>query len=93
MAAAVLPSPKRRELILPLKANLAHCRTGVKGTKLLHHKFGARLERNNPAGAWRRRHRMIDRFVTGTGREAKFLAEARTLARFFWKGFDSMLAS
>jgi pyrroloquinoline quinone (PQQ) biosynthesis protein C len=36
-------------------------------------------------------HRLIDRFVTGTGREEEFLAEARTLARFFWKGFDSML--
>jgi pyrroloquinoline quinone (PQQ) biosynthesis protein C len=36
-------------------------------------------------------HRMIDRFVTGTGREEEFLAEARTLARFFWRGFDSML--
>jgi pyrroloquinoline quinone (PQQ) biosynthesis protein C len=36
-------------------------------------------------------HRMIDRFVTGTGREVEFLAEARTMARFFWKGFDSML--
>jgi pyrroloquinoline quinone (PQQ) biosynthesis protein C len=36
-------------------------------------------------------HRMIDRFVAGTGREEEFLAEARTLARFFWKGFDSML--
>lgn len=35
-------------------------------------------------------HRMIDRFVTGTGREEEFLAEARTLAEFFWKGFDSM---
>jgi hypothetical protein len=38
-------------------------------------------------------HRMIDRFVTGTGREAEFLAEARTLAKFFWKGFDSMVTS
>jgi pyrroloquinoline quinone (PQQ) biosynthesis protein C len=38
-------------------------------------------------------HRMIGRFVTGTGREEEFLAEARTLARFFWKGFDSMLAA
>jgi pyrroloquinoline quinone (PQQ) biosynthesis protein C len=37
-------------------------------------------------------HRMIDRFVTGTGREEEFLAEARMLARFFWRGFDSMLA-
>jgi pyrroloquinoline quinone (PQQ) biosynthesis protein C len=37
-------------------------------------------------------HRMIDRFVTGSGREEEFLAEARTLARFFWKGFDAMLA-
>jgi pyrroloquinoline quinone (PQQ) biosynthesis protein C len=37
-------------------------------------------------------HRMIDRFVTGSGREEEFLAEARTLARFFWKGFDSMLS-
>jgi pyrroloquinoline quinone (PQQ) biosynthesis protein C len=36
-------------------------------------------------------HRMIDRFVTGSGREGEFLAEARTLARFFWKGFDSMM--
>jgi pyrroloquinoline quinone (PQQ) biosynthesis protein C len=36
-------------------------------------------------------HRMIDRFVTGTGHEEEFLAEARMLARFFWKGFDSML--
>jgi hypothetical protein len=34
---------------------------------------------------------MIDRFVTGTGREEEFLAETRTLARFFWKGFDSMM--
>ncbi|HYL59708.1 MAG TPA: iron-containing redox enzyme family protein [Candidatus Acidoferrales bacterium] len=37
-------------------------------------------------------HRMIDRFVTGSGREEEFLAEARTLTRFFWKGFDAMLA-
>jgi pyrroloquinoline quinone (PQQ) biosynthesis protein C len=36
-------------------------------------------------------HRMIDRFVTGTGREEEFLAEATTLAHFFWKGFDSMI--
>ena len=36
-------------------------------------------------------HRMIDRFVTGSGREEEFLAEARTLARFFWRGFDSMM--
>jgi pyrroloquinoline quinone (PQQ) biosynthesis protein C len=36
-------------------------------------------------------HRMIDRFVTGTGREEEFLAEARTLTNYFWKGFDSML--
>jgi pyrroloquinoline-quinone synthase len=36
-------------------------------------------------------HRIIDRFVTGTGREEEFLSEARTLAQFFWKGFDSML--
>jgi pyrroloquinoline quinone (PQQ) biosynthesis protein C len=38
-------------------------------------------------------HRMIDRFVTGSGREEEFLAEARTLAHFFWKGFDSMLSA
>jgi pyrroloquinoline quinone (PQQ) biosynthesis protein C len=38
-------------------------------------------------------HRMIDRFVTGTGREEEFLAEARTIVRFFWKGFDSMLTA
>ncbi|MGH7906745.1 MAG: hypothetical protein ACREP6_08965, partial [Candidatus Binataceae bacterium] len=38
-------------------------------------------------------HWLIDRLVTGTGREAEFLAEARTLAHFFWKGFDSMLAA
>jgi hypothetical protein len=37
-------------------------------------------------------HRSIDHFVTGTGREEEFLAEARTVVRFFWKGFDSMLA-
>jgi hypothetical protein len=24
-------------------------------------------------------------------REEEFLAEARTLAKFFWKGFDSMM--
>jgi pyrroloquinoline quinone (PQQ) biosynthesis protein C len=36
-------------------------------------------------------HRLIDRFVTGTGREEEFLAEARCLARFFWKGLDSMM--
>jgi hypothetical protein len=36
---------------------------------------------------------MIDRFVTGTGREEEFPAEARTLARFFWKGFDSMMTT
>lgn len=35
-------------------------------------------------------HRMIERFVAGTGREEEFLAEAGTLAHFFWKGFDSM---
>lgn len=33
---------------------------------------------------------IFDRFVTGSGREAGFLAEARTLARLFWKGFDAM---
>ncbi|HUA32947.1 MAG TPA: iron-containing redox enzyme family protein [Candidatus Binataceae bacterium] len=38
-------------------------------------------------------HRMIDRFVTGTGREQEFVAEARTMVRFFWKGFDSMLTA
>jgi len=38
-------------------------------------------------------HRMIDRFVTGTGREEEFLAEARTMVSFFWKGFDSMLSA
>jgi hypothetical protein len=31
-------------------------------------------------------HELIDRFVTGTGREEEFLAEARCLARFFWEG-------
>jgi pyrroloquinoline quinone (PQQ) biosynthesis protein C len=36
-------------------------------------------------------HAIIDRFVTGTGREEEFLAEARCLAHFFWKGFDSMM--
>lgn len=36
-------------------------------------------------------HASIDHFVTGTGREEEFLAEARCLAHFFWKGFDSML--
>jgi pyrroloquinoline-quinone synthase len=36
-------------------------------------------------------HAIIDRFVTGTGREQEFLAEARCLAHFFWKGFDSMM--
>jgi len=36
-------------------------------------------------------HRGIDKFVLGTGREEEFLVEARTLAHFFWKGFDSML--
>jgi pyrroloquinoline quinone (PQQ) biosynthesis protein C len=36
-------------------------------------------------------HKVIDKFVTGTGREAEFLAEARCLAHFFWKGFDSMM--
>ena len=35
-------------------------------------------------------HRLIDHFVTGTGREEEFLAEARCLAHFFWRGFDSM---
>ena len=38
-------------------------------------------------------HRMIDRFVTGSGREEEFLAEAGTLARLFWKGFDSMMST
>jgi pyrroloquinoline quinone (PQQ) biosynthesis protein C len=38
-------------------------------------------------------HRVIDRFVTGTGREEEFLAEARTLAHFFWKGFDAMMTA
>jgi pyrroloquinoline quinone (PQQ) biosynthesis protein C len=38
-------------------------------------------------------HAIIDRFVTGTGREAEFLAEARCLGHFFWKGFDSMLTA
>ena len=36
-------------------------------------------------------HEIIDHFVTGTGREEEFLAEARCLAHFFWKGFDSMM--
>jgi pyrroloquinoline quinone (PQQ) biosynthesis protein C len=36
-------------------------------------------------------HRSIDRFITGTGKEEEFLAEARALAHFFWKGFDSMI--
>ena len=31
--------------------------------------------------------------VVVTGREEEFLAEARTLAKFFWKGFDSMLTA
>jgi pyrroloquinoline quinone (PQQ) biosynthesis protein C len=35
-------------------------------------------------------HAIIDHFVTGTDREEEFLAEARCLAHFFWKGFDSM---
>jgi hypothetical protein len=34
---------------------------------------------------------MIDRFVTGSGREEEFLAEAKTLAPLFWKGCDSMI--
>ena len=38
-------------------------------------------------------HRSIDHFVAGTGREEEFLAEARCLGHFFWKGFDSMLAA
>jgi pyrroloquinoline quinone (PQQ) biosynthesis protein C len=38
-------------------------------------------------------HRGIDKFVTGTGREEEFLKEARTLAHFFWKGFDSMMTN
>ena len=38
-------------------------------------------------------HWLIDRFVTGSGREDAFLQEARCLARFFWKGFDSMMTS
>ncbi|MGH7880310.1 MAG: iron-containing redox enzyme family protein [Candidatus Binataceae bacterium] len=36
-------------------------------------------------------HRIIDHFVTGSGREEEFLSEAQTLAQFFWKGFDSMM--
>ncbi len=38
-------------------------------------------------------HRVIDHFVTSTGREEEFLAEARTLAHFFWKGFDAMMTA
>jgi hypothetical protein len=38
-------------------------------------------------------HRMIDRFATGTGCEQEFFAEARTLANFIWKGFDSMMTA
>jgi pyrroloquinoline quinone (PQQ) biosynthesis protein C len=38
-------------------------------------------------------YRMIDRLVTSTVREEEFLAEARTLAKFVWKGFDSMMTS
>ncbi len=38
-------------------------------------------------------HAIIDRFVTGTGREEEFIAEARCLGHFFWKGFDSMMAA
>ncbi len=36
-------------------------------------------------------HWLIDRLVTGTGREEEFLAETRTLMHSFWKGFESML--
>ncbi len=38
-------------------------------------------------------HWLIDRFVTGTGLEEEFLAEASTLMRFFWKGFDTMMTA
>ncbi|HTW87696.1 MAG TPA: iron-containing redox enzyme family protein [Candidatus Binataceae bacterium] len=43
---------------------------------------------HSEAGHW-----LIDRLVTGSGREQEFLAEARTLVHAFWKGFDSMLAA
>jgi len=38
-------------------------------------------------------HWLIDRLVTGTGREAEFLAETRALMHCFWKGFESMLGT
>ncbi len=36
-------------------------------------------------------HWLIDRLVSGTGREEEFLAETRALMHSFWKGFESML--
>jgi pyrroloquinoline quinone (PQQ) biosynthesis protein C len=38
-------------------------------------------------------HRLIDRLVTGTGREEEFLAETRTVMHSFWRGFESMLST
>jgi pyrroloquinoline quinone (PQQ) biosynthesis protein C len=41
---------------------------------------------HSEAGHW-----LIDRLVTGSGREEEFLAETRTLMHSFWRGFESML--
>ena len=41
---------------------------------------------HSEAGHW-----LIDRLVTGTGREEEFLAETKALMHSFWKGFESML--
>ena len=41
---------------------------------------------HSEAGHW-----LIDRLVTGTGREEEFLAETKALMHTFWKGFESML--
>jgi pyrroloquinoline quinone (PQQ) biosynthesis protein C len=38
-------------------------------------------------------HRLIERFVAGSGREEDFLSEARLLMSAFWKGFDSMIGA
>jgi hypothetical protein len=51
--------------------------------------FSAHYEADKEQGEGGHR---IHHFVTGSGREEEFLSEARTLAQFFWKGFDSMLA-
>ncbi|HVB79429.1 MAG TPA: iron-containing redox enzyme family protein [Candidatus Binataceae bacterium] len=38
-------------------------------------------------------HKLIERFVVGSGREEEFLSEARLMMNGFWNGFDSMIGA